>query len=102
MLLVNNLKFERSGKVIFENIHITASQGKIVFIKGNNATIEGPTEFIGAELMSSDLRASVSLILAALSAKGKTTINRIYHLDRGYEQIEKKLRKLGANIRRVS
>jgi len=52
--------------------------------------------------MATDLRASVSLILAGLAAQGKTTINRIYHLDRGYEKIEKKLRKVGAKIRRVS
>ena len=52
--------------------------------------------------MATDLRASVSLILAALSAKGKSIINRIYHLDRGYEEIEQKLRSVGANIRRLS
>jgi len=52
--------------------------------------------------MATDLRASVSLILAALTAKGKSIINRIYHLDRGYEQIEKKLSNVGANIRRIS
>ena len=52
--------------------------------------------------MATDLRASVSLILTALTAKGKSIINRIYHLDRGYEEIEKKLRKVGAKIKRVS
>ena len=52
--------------------------------------------------MATDLRASVSLILAALSAKGKSIINRIYHLDRGYEKIEQKLRSVGASIRRIS
>ena len=52
--------------------------------------------------MATDLRASVSLIIAALIAKGKTIINRIYHLDRGYEQIERKLRSVGAKIRRIS
>jgi len=52
--------------------------------------------------MATDLRASVSLILAALTAKGKSIINRIYHLDRGYEDIEKKLRNVGANIKRIS
>ena len=55
-----------------------------------------------AELMATDLRASVSLILAALSTKGKSIINRIYHLDRGYENIEKKLKKVGAKIRRIN
>ena len=52
--------------------------------------------------MATDLRASVSLVLAALIAKGKSIINRIYHIERGYEQIEKKLSKVGANIRRIS
>ena len=55
-----------------------------------------------AELMSTDLRASVSLILQLLISKGKTIINRIYHLDRGYEKIEKKLKKIGVKIKRVS
>ena len=76
--------------------------GAKIKTKGNKAFIEGNTKFKGAELMATDLRASVSLILAALTAKGKTTINRIYHLDRGYEKLEKKLRKVGAKIKRVS
>ena len=72
-----------------------------ISINGNNSLIEGNVKFEAAELMATDLRASVSLILAALSAKGKSVINRIYHLDRGYEDIEKKLRKVGAKIRRI-
>ncbi len=91
---------------IFENrfMHVAElnRMGAKIKTKGNKAYIEGNTNFKAAELMATDLRASVSLILAALTAKGKTTINRIYHLDRGYEQIEKKLRKVGAKIRRVS
>ena len=63
---------------------------------------QGNINFVPAELMATDLRASVSLILAALTAKGKSVINRIYHLDRGYENIEKKLKKVGAKIRRVN
>ena len=63
--------------------------GAKIKTKGNKAIIEGNTNFRGAELMATDLRASVSLILAALTAKEKSTINRIYHLDRGYEEIEK-------------
>ena len=74
----------------------------VIKTKGNKAFIEGNIKFKGAELMATDLRASVSLILAGLAAEGKTTINRIYHLDRGYEKIEKKLRKVGAKIRRIS
>ena len=76
--------------------------GAKIKTKGNKAIIEGNTNFRGAELMATDLRASVSLILAALTAKEKSIINRIYHLNRGYEEIEKKLRKVGAKIRRIS
>jgi len=76
--------------------------GAKIKIIGNKAIIEGNVNFNSAELMATDLRASVSLILAALTAKGKSIINRIYHLDRGYEEIEKKLRKIGASIRRIS
>ena len=71
-------------------------------VKGNQATIEGNTIFKGAQVMATDLRASASLVLAALCAKGKTTISRIYHLDRGYEDLEKKLKKVGAKIRRIN
>ena len=66
------------------------------------ATIDGNTNFIGAEVMSSDLRASAALILAAISAKGTSIVSRVYHCDRGYENIEKKLKKIGDKIRRVS
>ena len=71
-------------------------------IKDKKAKITGNNKLYGAEVMATDLRASVSLILAALTAKGKSVINRIYHLDRGYENIEKKLKKVGAKIKRVN
>ena len=71
------------------------------FYYKNKAIIEGNTKFIGAELMSSDLRASVALVLAAMISEGKSIINRIYHLDRGYENLESKLRNIGVKIRRV-
>ena len=91
---------------IFENrfMHVAElnRMGAKISIDGNKAAIEGNIKFQAAELMATDLRASVSLILAALSSKGKSVINRIYHLDRGYENIEKKLKKLGAKIRRVN
>ena len=91
---------------IFENrfMHVAElnRMGAKISIKGNKAIIEGKIKFAAAELMATDLRASVSLILAALSANGKSVINRIYHLDRGYENIEKKLKKVGANIQRVN
>ena len=75
--------------------------GAKITIKENKAIIEGNTIFQGAELMSSDLRASVALVLAAMVANGKSIINRIYHLDRGYEQLEKKLKNCKAEIKRV-
>ena len=91
---------------IFENrfMHVAELRrlGAKIIVKNNKAIIEGNTEFLGAELMSSDLRASVALVLAAMVAKGQSVINRIYHLDRGYEKIENKLRKIGVNIKRLS
>ncbi len=90
---------------IFENrfMHVAELRrlGAKINIVKNKAIIEGNTKFIGAELMSSDLRASVSLVLAAMVSKGKSIINRIYHLDRGYENIEHKLKKIGVRIKRL-
>ena len=91
---------------IFENrfMHVAElnRMGAKISTDGNKAKVIGNINFEAAELMATDLRASVSLILAALTAKGKSVINRIYHLDRGYENIEKKLKKVGAKIRRVN
>ena len=91
---------------IFENrfMHVAElnRMGAKISITGNKALVNGNIKFAAAELMATDLRASVSLILAALTAKGKSQINRIYHLDRGYECIEKKLKKVGARIRRLN
>ena len=91
---------------IFENrfMHVAElnRMGANISTNGNKAIVEGKINFAAAELMATDLRASVSLILAALTAKGKSVINRIYHLDRGYESLEKKLKKVGAKIRRVN
>ena len=91
---------------IFENrfMHVAElnRMGAKISTVGNKAKITGNINFEAAELMATDLRASVSLILAALTTKGKSMINRIYHLDRGYENIEKKLKKVGAKIRRVN
>ena len=75
--------------------------GANIQIKKNKALIKGKTKFIGAELMSSDLRASVALVLAAIVSVGRSYINRIYHLDRGYEKIENKLKKIGVQIKRL-
>ncbi len=89
---------------IFENRFMHVSElnrlGAEIIISGNKAIIKGDKQFIGAEVMATDLRASVSLILAGLAAQGKTKINRIYHLDRGYENIDFKLSKCGAIISR--
>lgn len=92
------------SETIFENrlMHVAELRrmGADINIDGGTATIRGVEKLKGAPLMATDLRASASLIVAALAAEGETTIKRIYHLDRGYERIEEKLRKLGADIRR--
>ena len=91
---------------IFENRFQSVSElrrmNANIKVKGNKAIIEGNTIFKGAQVMATDLRASASLVLAALCAKGKTTISRIYHLDRGYEDLEKKLKNVGAKIKRIN
>lgn len=91
---------------IFENRFLHVSElmrmGADIKIKKQKALINGVKNLNSAEVMATDLRASVSLVLAALTAKGTTTINRIYHLDRGYSKLEKKLNLCGANIKRVN
>ena len=90
---------------VFENrfMHIQELQrmGATLKLEGNTVIIDGKKNLTGAPLMATDLRASASLVLAALAAKGVTEVDRIYHIDRGYETIEEKLAKLGAKIRRV-
>ena len=90
---------------IFENrfMHVPELKrmGANIEIKENKAIIFGKRKLTGAELMATDLRASVSLVLAGLVASSKTIVNRIYHLDRGYERIESKLSKCGARIKRL-
>ena len=75
--------------------------GAKINVKNNLAEVYGPTNLSGAEVMATDLRASVSLVLAGLIADNRTIINRIYHLDRGYQDIEKKLKKCKASIKRI-
>ena len=91
---------------IFENrfMHVPElnRMGANIEINGKTAVINPCQEFISAQVMATDLRASVSLILAGLVAKGTTTLNRIYHLDRGYEKIEEKLLACGADIQRLT
>lgn len=91
---------------IFENrfMHVAElhRMGANINIQGSTAVVKGVKKLSGAPVMATDLRASASLILAALRAEGRTDVSRVYHLDRGYERLEKKLRALGADIRRVS
>ena len=90
---------------VFENrfMHVQelVRMGANIDINGNTAIIKGVQELTGAPVMATDLRASASLILAGLVAKGQTIVDRIYHIDRGYECIEEKLTKIGANIKRL-
>ena len=85
----------------FMHIPELKRMGAKINVRNNKAYVEGPINLSGAEVMATDLRASVSLVLAGLVASNKTVINRIYHLDRGYENLEKKLKKCGANINRI-
>ena len=75
--------------------------GARIQIQHQKAIVEGPTRLTGARMLASDLRASASLVLAGLVAEGETTIDRVYHIDRGYERIETKLRAVGADIERI-
>ncbi|BCD60328.1 MULTISPECIES: UDP-N-acetylglucosamine 1-carboxyvinyltransferase [unclassified Nitratiruptor] len=91
---------------LFENRFMHVSElkrfGANIQLKGNIATVIGPTELWGADVMATDLRASSALVLAGLAAKGTTNVHRIYHLDRGYEKLEEKLNALGASVQRLS
>ncbi|TVQ98547.1 MAG: UDP-N-acetylglucosamine 1-carboxyvinyltransferase [Desulfovibrionales bacterium] len=93
-------------ETIFENrfMHVQelVRMGARIKVSGQNAVVRGVDQYIGAPVMASDLRASASLVLAGLAAKGTTEVLRIYHLDRGYEELEAKLSQVGARIRRVA
>ncbi|MBX3299506.1 MAG: UDP-N-acetylglucosamine 1-carboxyvinyltransferase [Acidobacteria bacterium] len=93
-------------ETIFENRFMHASElvrlGADIQIHGNTAVVTGPSRLMGAKIQASDLRASASLVLAALCAEGETLIDRVYHIDRGYETIVRKLRSLGADIERIT
>jgi UDP-N-acetylglucosamine 1-carboxyvinyltransferase len=75
--------------------------GAQIQISHDTAAVDGPSKLIGARVQASDLRASASLVLAGLVAEGETIIDRVYHIDRGYEKIETKLKKVGADIERL-
>jgi UDP-N-acetylglucosamine 1-carboxyvinyltransferase len=93
-------------ETVFENRFMHVSEmmrmGADIVIQGKNAIVRGVPKLHGAPVMATDLRASASLILAGLAAEGTTVLSRVYHIDRGYQQIEKKLSALGADIRRIS
>jgi len=105
---VLNAVAEGSGTItenVFENrfMHVSELQrmGADMSVDGSSVTIRGVERLTGAPVMATDLRASASLILAALAADGETTVRRVYHIDRGYERIEEKFAQLGAEIRRA-
>jgi len=107
-LMALNTVSEGVGEItenIFENrfMHVQEMRrlGANIAVEGNKAIVRGVNALEGAQVMATDLRASAGLVIAGLVAKGETTVNRIYHLDRGYERIEEKLSKLGARIKRV-
>jgi UDP-N-acetylglucosamine 1-carboxyvinyltransferase len=95
----------RITETIFENrfMHVQelARLGARITLDGQTATIEGVDMLKGAPVMATDLRASVSLVIAALAAEGETMVNRVYHLDRGFERLEDKLSVCGADISRI-
>jgi UDP-N-acetylglucosamine 1-carboxyvinyltransferase len=93
-------------ETIFENrfMHVPelCRMGAEINVHGSSAIVRGVEHLSGAQVMATDLRASVSLILAGLAAAGETIVNRVYHLDRGYERLEEKLSACGADIRRMA
>jgi UDP-N-acetylglucosamine 1-carboxyvinyltransferase len=93
-------------ETIFENryMHVPelSRMGADISVRGRTAVVHGVKSLVGAPVMATDLRASMSLVLAGLAARGETTVNRVYHLDRGYERLEEKLSAVGADIERIS
>jgi UDP-N-acetylglucosamine 1-carboxyvinyltransferase len=96
----------RITETIFENRFMHVQElvrlGAHIHLDGETATIEGVKHLNGAPVMATDLRASVSLVIAGLAAEGETMVNRVYHLDRGFERVEDKLARCGAQIERLS
>ena len=93
-------------ETIFENRYMHVAElarfGADIRVEGQLATVTGVPALKGAQVMATDLRASVSLVIAGLAARGETVVNRIYHLDRGFERLEAKLSNCGAEIERVA
>ena len=96
----------RITETIFENrfMHVQelARLGARIHLEGDSAVVEGVERLTGAPVMATDLRASVSLVIAGLAAEGETMVQRVYHLDRGFEKLEEKLSRCGAQIERIS
>jgi UDP-N-acetylglucosamine 1-carboxyvinyltransferase len=92
-------------ETIFENRFMPAPElmrlGAEIAVSGGEARVRGVDRLVGAPVMATDLRASVSLVIAALAARGETVVNRVYHLDRGFERLEEKLSACGAQVRRI-
>jgi UDP-N-acetylglucosamine 1-carboxyvinyltransferase len=85
----------------FQHVPELERMGATVALRGNTAVVQGVEKLYGASVMATDLRASASLVIAGLVADGETEVRRVYHIDRGYERIEEKLRRVGAKIERV-
>jgi UDP-N-acetylglucosamine 1-carboxyvinyltransferase len=98
----NSVVTERIYPERFLHVAELGRMGAKVLRQGPTAIISGVKKLVGAPVMASDLRASACLIIAGLAAEGTTTVSRVYHLDRGYERMEERLRMLGADIQRVS
>jgi UDP-N-acetylglucosamine 1-carboxyvinyltransferase len=96
----------RISETIFENRFMHVNElvrlGAKIEVDGHTAVVHGVAQLSGATVMATDLRASASLVIAGLVAEGQTTVERIYHLDRGYDRMEAKLRAVGADIQRIS
>jgi len=85
----------------FQHVPELARMGARISVDGRRSRVEGPSRLFGASVMATDLRASASLVIAALAAEGTTVVDRIYHLDRGYDRMEEKLDALGARVERI-
>lgn len=105
-LMTRSAGVSKIRETIFENrfMHVAelARFGANIHVDGQTATVTGVPELKGAQVMATDLRASVSLVIAGLAAQGETVVNRIYHLDRGFERLEEKLSRCGADIERIT
>jgi UDP-N-acetylglucosamine 1-carboxyvinyltransferase len=86
----------------FQHVPELVRMGARIRLEARRAVVDGPARLTGAAVMASDLRASAALVLAGLAAEGQTVIDRVYHLDRGYDRMEEKLGALGAEVRRIA